>query len=455
MPTDTGIRDRLKEVRDKATELRAERNTAKAERDAAKQAFADANHDIANVTEWPEFKAAEEATARVGRIDDELNDLGNAEKAILKMLGESGSDPETAAAAAHASLEQRSGGWDSHRLLAGEDSEYQQALKRGVFTSQHQFGTIELGRITSREEAAAFLSPMQADLPTGTGADVGTPGGTVVPYDRRGIQGFRLRQLRMIDLLPQGTTDSNTIEYVQVQTIPGSAAETAELAIKPAEGLSLGDATAPVRTIAGWIKVARQALDDMAALRTLIDTLLPFDVRRRIDNQVINGNGVGQNLKGILAQTGLGNAPFQAGDNPADAILRAMTVTILSDAEPNFVAIYPTVWQDLLLTREAGGATGSGRTGTYLYGGPGSIGASPGVPTVWGLVMTPSIAIPATTPLVGDSNGASLLWREGINIRVSDSDQDDFVRNRVTLLCEGRVALPVWRPASFTTAHTA
>jgi HK97 family phage major capsid protein len=193
----------------------------------------------------------------------------------------------------------------------------------------------------------------------------------------------------------------------------------------------------------------------MAALRTLIDTLLPFDVRRRIDNQVINGNGVGQNLKGILAQTGLGNAPFQAGDNPADAILRAMTVTILSDAEPNFVAIYPTVWQDLLLTREAGGATGSGRTGTYLYGGPGSIGASPGVPTVWGLVMTPSIAIPATTPLVGDSNGASLLWREGINIRVSDSDQDDFVRNRVTLLCEGRVALPVWRPASFTTAHTA
>ena len=39
------------------------------------------------------------------------------------------------------------------------------------------------------------------------------------------------------------------------------------------------------------------------------------------------------------------------------------------------------------------------------------------------------------------------LLREGVNVRTSDSDQDDFTKNRVTLLAETRVAFPVWRPA--------
>jgi hypothetical protein len=32
---------------------------------------------------------------------------------------------------------------------------------------------------------------------------------------------------------------------------------------------------------------------------------------------------------------------------------------------------------------------------------------------------------------------------------MSDSDSDDFVRNRLTLLGEGRFALAIWSPASF------
>ena len=54
--------------------------------------------------------------------------------------------------------------------------------------------------------------------------------------------------------------------------------------------------------------------------------------------------------------------------------------------------------------------------------------------------------------LVGDfANGCTLFVREGANVRLSDSDQDDFVRNRATLLGEGRFALAVWSPASFVT----
>ncbi len=59
-------------------------------------------------------------------------------------------------------------------------------------------------------------------------------------------------------------------------------------------------------------------------------------------------------------------------------------------------------------------------------------------------------AIPAGRALVGDwGRGATLLIREGVHVLVIDSDQDDFVRNRVTLLGEMRAALPVWQPSLF------
>jgi hypothetical protein len=36
------------------------------------------------------------------------------------------------------------------------------------------------------------------------------------------MQPLNLRPLRFLDLIPTGTTDSNSIEYVQVQAIPGT-----------------------------------------------------------------------------------------------------------------------------------------------------------------------------------------------------------------------------------------
>lgn len=37
--------------------------------------------------------------------------------------------------------------------------------------------------------------------------------------------------------------------------------------------------------------------------------------------------------------------------------------------------------------------------------------------------------------------------REVVHVRITDSDQNDFVSNRVTLLGEGMFGLAVWAPA--------
>jgi hypothetical protein len=53
---------------------------------------------------------------------------------------------------------------------------------------------------------------------------------------------------------------------------------------------------------------------------------------------------------------------------------------------------------------------------------------------------------------VGDSQSATVLVREGVTVKTSDADQDDFIRNRVTVLAETRVAFPIWRPSGFAKA---
>jgi HK97 family phage major capsid protein len=451
---DSGIRDQLKRIRAQLADLRQRRAEAKKERDAAKEAFAGANFtEDVKLTDTSEFKAAEQAVATVGDLDDEIAAHQASELALLKLLGDNESTGNGNGNGAHAEtlggVDAGAAGWNGHRLLASSEA-YADARSRGLFSSTGKFGTIELGKLANRDEALNFLRSrsMAAELPAAPAGPIlsGSLGGAIQP-DHRGIVQPNLMSLSLLDMVPTGTTDSNSIEYVQVTAIPGTSDVVAEGSIKAQVGLTLADATAPVRTIAGWIKVQRAALDDAAGLGSMLNMLLPFDVRRKVLAQILNGNGTGQNLTGIYNTVGVGQAAAEADDNIADVILRAITVIVLSDGEPNFAALNPITWQNLLLMKNA--------NGNYIYGNPGQLPGGMVAQTIWGLVLTTSRAVPATKPLVGDSMGCSLLVREGVNVKTSDSDQDDFVRNRVTILAETRVAFPVWRPSSFAIADLA
>jgi hypothetical protein len=443
---DAKTRDKLKDIRERLQAKRAERSRLRSERDAARDAFGEA--DFANdtdITSTREFQEVERIVAAEGTCADEISNLENAEQAILKLLGSD--EPASRSGNGHTGAEpdpNRGFGWDGKSMLRESES-YREAVESGVFHSDVHFGTVVLGKVCERDDFANFASGRMAQLPAATPNAVGTNQVMVRP-DFRGLQSFTLQPLSLLDLIPTGVTDSNIVQYVQVTAVPGSAAEVAEMAIKPQEGIDFADATAPVRTIAGWIKMARQAMDDMAGLATLVNTLLPYDVRRRVENQILLGDGVGQNILGLLNTSGIGAPAAVAGDTAMDRVLRAITTVVLSDGDPNFIAMNPLTFQDMAIAKNAGG--------DYLMEMPGgieswagSLGA--GRPTLWGLAITRSRLISQTAPIVGDANGATLLVREGVNVKTSDADQDDFIRNRVTVLAETRVAFPVWRPGFF------
>jgi HK97 family phage major capsid protein len=317
--------------------------------------------------------------------------------------------------------------------------------------SSSPIGSMNLGPLMSAEEYAAMISsgawgsnPKMAAATDPTLQDTSRIG----PY--RGIIPQLQRRLRILDLIPTGTMVGNSFYYTRMAGSLDTAAEVADLSLKAQGDAELSDAQVVARTIAHWNKVSRPQLDDVAGLATTMQTRLVYGCNRRVENAVLAGNGVGQNLLGILNTTGIASVAFSSGIELLNLPLDGITDILTSEAEPNAVVFNPTDWAAIVKRRA--GATDGTWQGEYLVADPGGMAA----PTLWGVPVVQSTAMPAGQALVGDfSLGATLFIREGVNFRISDSDQDDFLRNRITMLAETRVGLAVWQPTCFALVHLA
>jgi hypothetical protein len=112
---------------------------------------------------------------------------------------------------------------------------------------------------------------------------------------------------------PDRDDGRNTFPYTQEGGAFTGAAETDEGAAKPEGGITFTDAEATARTIAAWLKLQKQSLEDVPALQAIIESRLRYLVERRLEAQILNGNGTAPNLRGILQTSGIGTVAFDAG----------------------------------------------------------------------------------------------------------------------------------------------
>ena len=87
--------------------------------------------------------------------------------------------------------------------------------------------------------------------------------------------------------------------------------------------------------------------------------------------------------------------------------------------------------------------------GRYMIGDP-QTGAQ--VKFIWDLPVVESDSITSGTFLVGAfSTAATLVDRLQAMVDIAYQNEDDFVNNRVALLCEERIGLAVQKPTAFIT----
>jgi HK97 family phage major capsid protein len=265
---------------------------------------------------------------------------------------------------------------------------------------------------------------------------------TVSPQNQRIEMQPMIREERtVIDLMVEGRLTGTNIEYYEQTGFTNSAAEAAEGSTKAESALAWTLRTATARDIAHWIPMTKQAVRDNDFLDTTVRSELMFGIRRREETQVLTGDGIAPNLKGILNQSGL-QTQAKGADPTPDAVYKAMQLVRgaagMGFAEPTGAIFHPLDWQDIKLLRTA--------DGIYIWGSP----SEDGPDRIWSLPVRQTTAITQNTGLVGAFRPyAQFLRRGGIEIILSTEHSTYVIENKVLLLAEEQALFLCTRPSAF------
>lgn len=303
---------------------------------------------------------------------------------------------------------------------------------------EHLVGSDLYERIKSSSAAGRMMLDVKASITSSTADAAGSAGALVQP-DFVGLVPPLQQRLTVRDLLMAGRTDSNAIEYVQETGFTNNAASVAEGELKPQSDLKYGSKTASVRTIAHHMSASKQILSDASGLQSMIDGRLHYGLKLAEETQLLNGDGTGENLHGVIPQaTAFADPASLAKYTIIDQIRLAQLQAALAELPASGLVLNPIDWATIELEKD-----GQGRN---------IIGIPQGTAnrTLWGLPVVETPTMTKGKFLTGAfSMGAQIFDAWDMSVGVSFEHKDNFTRNMATILCEERLALAVYRPEAF------
>ena len=289
--------------------------------------------------------------------------------------------------------------------------------------------------------------PERKELITGL-SDVSA--GAFVQPDYTGIyEPIGRYPLTLRQLISVRQTGSDTVEFVRQTKQVTEAEPTPEANVKvytgatgeiegrkPQGAMRFEKVTETVKTIAVWVAATKRALSDASQIRGIIDQELREDLADELENQLLNGDGIGENFTGLAQQPGTLIQAFNTD------ILRTTrqaltTLAVIGRATPSAFLFHPADWETVELIQDA--------NNRYYWAGP----LNQGPPRLWGVPVVTSFHIAQGSAWLGDWRKAVLWDREQATLSVTDSHEDFFVRNIVAFLAEMRAAFGLIRPQAF------
>ncbi|HWW11345.1 MAG TPA: phage major capsid protein, partial [Brevundimonas sp.] len=263
-------------------------------------------------------------------------------------------------------------------------------------------------------------------------------GGLITPQRDAEIVRLRRRTPRIRSLLNQGRTGSNMVQYARQTERTNNAAVVAENTLKAESNYAWAEADAPVRTIAHWVPISRNTLDDAATLQTEIDGELRYGLDIAEDEELLNGDGTGQHLSGLWTNASAYAAPFAIdNETPIDTLRLALLQLELEDYAGDGFVLNPMEWARIELTKD--------QAGSYIFANVLQLAG----PVLWGRPVVSTTAMDAGEFLAGEFAVAATIYdRMDAEVLFSTEDRDNFVKNMVTARAEKRLALAVKRGAA-------
>lgn len=256
------------------------------------------------------------------------------------------------------------------------------------------------------------------------------------------VEGPR-QALRVRDLLSKARMDSDVLHYTRILAENNQAGYQVEGAAKPQSGITFEEVTTNPQVIAHWIDVSRQALSDNGFLESQINQILLYQLMQIEEQELLKGAGTPGSIEGLVtAATAFNKTKYLAmtKGQPFDVLRLAMAQAVVNNYPIDGFVFNPNDLADIQLTKDD--------VGRYIMGDP----ASPaGITSLWGVPSAESASMDEGTWLGGNfAMGATLFDRWDATVTAGYKN-DDFTKNKITLLAEERIALAIYSDVAFIT----
>ncbi|MBP8789685.1 MAG: phage major capsid protein [Azonexus sp.] len=265
----------------------------------------------------------------------------------------------------------------------------------------------------------------------------------VAPARSGSVVGGAFVPLTLEAFLPSTPTTSNAIEFTKENAFTNNAAEVDEGSDAAESALTWTLVNMPISNVAHWLKISRQLASDAPALAAYVDSRMRYGVNRKVETQLAAGDGTAPNISGIFdsgnyTAHGIANAALGSTLKKLVLIRKIMGDLWAAGFPPDGILLNPADWATIeteLLT------TAAGQTLLSFTDG--------GTPRLFGLPVVQSVGVTSDNVAVGNFAQAYMIHnREDVMIQMSDSDDDNFTKQLVTLLATRRLALATERPAA-------
>ena len=241
--------------------------------------------------------------------------------------------------------------------------------------------------------------------------------------------------LNIENLFSHAPIADNTFLYMPL-TVTGNAGFIAEGSAKPESTFSVAAKTGQVKTIATWTKVSEQLFADKSQLINILDNNLTHAVDVTVQNQLISGDGTGENLSGISKVgnftdyvTGSGTAA-----NTVDLLRNVAFKMRGANIDNLTILINWSDWSALLGLKST--------SNEYLINGI----LDPVKQTIYGIPVVLSSAVTAGKFAMGNFKMGGIVFDKTAMGLEIDRTGDDFTKNLITIRAERRLGFAVVQP---------
>lgn len=245
------------------------------------------------------------------------------------------------------------------------------------------------------------------------------------------ISAIRQRQEKYLANVSVGTTTGKHALWIEEYGQDGTPIFIGEGDAKTQISVLYQEKTKPVGKIAVYGKVTTEMLADAGQLASYVQNNLLKRTAIVTENQLLVGDGTGDNLTGLktYATTFAAGALAAAVDNANEFdVLNAMALQVeIASGIPTAVFVHPSTIAKMKTIKAT--------DGTPLYK---QYTDFTGEMTIYGMKVISTTAVTAGEFIGGDTSVANVLFREGLSIQIG-MDGNDFTNNKKTILVEQRL----------------